>query len=174
MPFAGIRYSTNGHRAVFHCILTRQCRVDACALARCAGCIDSVVVIVSNLRHKLRLENAAIAYCKARRLVVSIYHRHLEAVCAASLEREVHCRVTHHMRLLGRDVLCRRNDACRPIGVGGIHRTASLSSLVVRLRVGLRRLRLLQTCYSCFQVCIYLCDRLFVRGFIPGDCLCYL
>ncbi|WP_411656329.1 hypothetical protein [Anaeromassilibacillus sp. SJQ-1] len=33
-PFAGIRYSTNGHRAVFHCILTRQCRVDARALAR--------------------------------------------------------------------------------------------------------------------------------------------
>ena len=27
-PFAGIRYSTNGHRAVFHRILTRQGRVD--------------------------------------------------------------------------------------------------------------------------------------------------
>ncbi|MFR8230417.1 MAG: hypothetical protein ACLVAH_10810 [Anaeromassilibacillus sp.] len=33
-PFAGIRYSTNGHRTVFHRILTRQCRVDAHALAR--------------------------------------------------------------------------------------------------------------------------------------------
>ncbi len=34
MPFAGIRYSTNGHRAVFHCILPRQGRVDAHTLVR--------------------------------------------------------------------------------------------------------------------------------------------
>ena len=34
MLFTGVRNSTNGHRAVFHCILTRQCRVDACVLAR--------------------------------------------------------------------------------------------------------------------------------------------
>ena len=34
MLFVGIQYSTNGHRAVFHRILTSQCRVDACALAR--------------------------------------------------------------------------------------------------------------------------------------------
>ena len=34
MPFAGIRHSTNGHRAVFHRILPRQSRVDAYALAR--------------------------------------------------------------------------------------------------------------------------------------------
>ena len=80
MPFAGIRHSINGHRAVFDCILPRQGRVDARTLARGAGCIDSVVVIVSNLCHILRLENAAIAYRKARRLVVSIYHRHLEAI----------------------------------------------------------------------------------------------
>ena len=34
MPFAGIRRPTNGHRAVFHCILPRQGRVNARALAR--------------------------------------------------------------------------------------------------------------------------------------------
>ena len=34
MPFTGARHSTNGHRAVFDCILLRQCRVDTCALAR--------------------------------------------------------------------------------------------------------------------------------------------
>ena len=34
MPFASIRYSTNGHRAVFHCILPRQGRVDAHTLVR--------------------------------------------------------------------------------------------------------------------------------------------
>ena len=33
-PFAGIRYSTNGHRTVFYRILPRQSRVDAHALAR--------------------------------------------------------------------------------------------------------------------------------------------
>ena len=33
-PFVGIRYSTNGHRTVFHRTLSRQCRVDACVLAR--------------------------------------------------------------------------------------------------------------------------------------------
>ena len=35
MPFTGIRHSNNGYRAVFDCILPRQCRVDARALARC-------------------------------------------------------------------------------------------------------------------------------------------
>ncbi len=34
IPFASVRYSTNGHRAVFRPILTRQCRIDTCALAR--------------------------------------------------------------------------------------------------------------------------------------------
>ena len=34
MPFTGIRHSTNGYRAVFDCILPRQSRVDAYALAR--------------------------------------------------------------------------------------------------------------------------------------------
>ena len=34
MPFAGIRYSTNGYGAVFHCILPRQGRVDAHTLVR--------------------------------------------------------------------------------------------------------------------------------------------
>ena len=69
MFLTSVQYLTNGHCAVFHCVLPRQGRVNARALARGAGCIDSVVVIVSNLRHKLRLENAAVAYCKARRLV---------------------------------------------------------------------------------------------------------
>ena len=45
MPFTGIRHSTNGHFAVFHRILPRQGRVDARALARGAGCIDSVVAV---------------------------------------------------------------------------------------------------------------------------------
>ena len=34
IPFTSVRYSTNSHRAVFHPILTRQCRIDTCALAR--------------------------------------------------------------------------------------------------------------------------------------------
>ena len=34
MPFAAIRHSTNGHRAVFHCVLPRQNRVDTYALTR--------------------------------------------------------------------------------------------------------------------------------------------
>ena len=93
MPFAAIRHSINGHRAVFDCILPRQGRVDARALARGAGCIDSVVVIVSNLCHKLRLENAAVAYRKARCLVVSIYHRHLEAIGLPVFQSKVHCRI---------------------------------------------------------------------------------
>ena len=33
-PFAGIRHSANGHRAVFHCFLPWQCRVDAHPLGR--------------------------------------------------------------------------------------------------------------------------------------------
>ncbi len=34
MPFTGVRHSTNGHRAVFHCFLPWQCRVDAHTLVR--------------------------------------------------------------------------------------------------------------------------------------------
>ena len=34
MPFTGIRHSTNGYRAVFHCILAWQCRIDTRTLAR--------------------------------------------------------------------------------------------------------------------------------------------
>ena len=61
MPFTGARHSTNGHRAVFDCILTRQCRVDACALARwthsvfcasgipCVGALPLAVTRSNNL-----------------------------------------------------------------------------------------------------------------------------
>ena len=34
MPFTGIRHSTNGYRAVFHRILTRQGHIDVCILAQ--------------------------------------------------------------------------------------------------------------------------------------------
>ena len=61
MPFTGARHSTNGHRAVFHCILPRQSRVDACALARwthsafraygipCVGALPLAVTRSNNL-----------------------------------------------------------------------------------------------------------------------------
>ena len=52
---------------MFHSVLARQGGVNARALARRADGIDSVVVVVANLRHKLRLEHIAVAGRKARR-----------------------------------------------------------------------------------------------------------
>ena len=84
-------------------ILARQGRVNARALARRTGGIDSVVGIVANLRHELRLQHIAVADREARRQVVAVDHRHLEAVCAASLEREVHRRVRSEERRVGKE-----------------------------------------------------------------------
>ena len=74
--------------------------VNARALARRADGIDPVIVVVADLRHKLRLEHFAVAGREARHHVVAVDNRHLEAVCAASLQGEVDRRVGNHIRLL--------------------------------------------------------------------------
>ena len=81
-----LQHLTNGCRTMQFRILTRQGSVNACALARCANCINSVVVVIADLRHKLCLQNASVAHCEARYQPVSIHHGHLEAVCCAPLQ----------------------------------------------------------------------------------------
>ena len=61
IPFASVLHSTDGHRAVLHCFLLRQCRVDTCALARwthsvfcasgipCVGALPLAVTRSNNL-----------------------------------------------------------------------------------------------------------------------------
>ena len=56
------RRSANGYRAMQLRILTRQGGVNTCALARCTNCIHSAVVVIADLGHKLRLQNASIAH----------------------------------------------------------------------------------------------------------------
>ena len=68
MPFASVRHSTNGHRTVFHRILTRQCRVDACVLARwmcsvfCAFTFPTLVLFHQRLLDRMAY---ALHWCPA-------------------------------------------------------------------------------------------------------------
>ena len=102
-------------------ILPRQGRIDSCALARCTNCINSIVVVIADLRHKLCLQNASVAHCEARYQSVSIYHGHLEAVCCASLQCEVYRRIAVYtawattpapLRRSDSPLLCPRNHRC--------------------------------------------------------------
>ena len=53
---------------MFNWDIARQGGINARALARRAGRIDSVVVVVSDLRHKLGLEDVAVSDRKVRSL----------------------------------------------------------------------------------------------------------
>ena len=47
---------TDGDNAMTNRVLSGQSGVDARALARFSGCIDAEVIIIADLRNKLRLE----------------------------------------------------------------------------------------------------------------------
>ncbi len=55
------KHLANRHGTMFHSVLARQGGVNARALARRTDGIDSVVGIVANFRHKLRLQHIAVA-----------------------------------------------------------------------------------------------------------------
>ena len=138
-------------------VLARQGGVNARALARRADGIDSVIVVVADLRHELRLQHFAIADREARRHGVAVDYRHLEAVCAASLQIEVDRRVGNHIRLLAGHALgCGYNARCA-VCVANIGRRAALAAVACA-----RLLRLDQVIRGSFQVGICLCDRLLV------------
>src|SRR5699024_8742381 len=77
------KHLANRNCTVFHWSIARQGGVNACALARRAGGIHSVVVVIANLRHKLGFQHIAVADSEARRHGIAVHDRHLEAVCAA-------------------------------------------------------------------------------------------
>ena len=83
-----IRDRANGYRAMQFRILARKCGVNTCALARCANCINSVVVVIADLGHKLRLQNASVAHCEARRQSVSITSQE-KYIIVLSLREEI-------------------------------------------------------------------------------------
>ena len=106
------KHLANRHCTVFNRGIARQGGINARALARRADGIDSVVVVVADLRHELRLQHIAVADRKARRHGVAIDDCHLEAVCAASLQGEVDRRVGNHIGLCGYALACRDNARC--------------------------------------------------------------
>ena len=175
--FSRLRRSLRKHLANRHCTMfnwdiARQGGINARALARRAGRIDSVIVVVADLRHELRLQHIAVADREARRHGVAVDHRHLEAVCAASLQGEVHRRVGNHIRLLaGHALRCGYNARCA-VCIANVGRRAALAA-VARARL----LRLDQVIRGNFQVGICLCDRLLVciriRGNRLRNCLLY-
>ena len=62
------KHLSNRNRAMFHGYIARQGGVNARALARRADGIDSVIVVVADLRHELRLQHIAVADREARRM----------------------------------------------------------------------------------------------------------
>ena len=142
-------------------ILTRQGSVNACALARCANCINSVVVVIADLGHKLRLQNASVAHCEARRQSISIDHGHLEGVHASSVQRDGICRIAAHT--------CRCTLACRN------HTRCSICvAYISRCGAALLRCRrlCLQVLDACFQCFYGTLDLFFGRCFIVQHNLC--
>ena len=148
------KHLRNRHRAMLDRVLTRQGGVNARALARRAGGIDSVIVVVANLRHELRLQHFAIADREARRHGVAVDHGHLKAVCAASLQGEVDRRVGNHIRLLaGHALRCGYNPRCA-VCVANVGRCAAFAAVSAVTRA--RLLRLDQAVRGLFQVGICL------------------